>query len=528
MAKYLMHPSLKVKLGYSFDSRRPSEDTSAKGFFTWENETQEVVPQNLGASIAFSIKEVRSMHELYESLSIDISIENKFGLFNASGSFQKDRQFEFKETSLIYVATANKTYNPIDKSGILTLSEKGKKAWSDSIANNRVFEFQRIIGTEVITSIIRGSNVSIVYIFNCSSSFFKEKIKAKLSADWAGGSGSINLNQELRKIDSEITFSVEGFQNGVGGSGVEPNIATIIDTEPGNITVLRSTLKAYLENISVVDLEKCPIISFTTTSIAELPEIALVPEGDIFLEMTDLNRQLDFEFEKLADRRNALRQHSSVITKMIAAYNVRDFVENSRNQLGELRMSIDTLLREVNNISNSLLKARNPEQLVYQLAEIPNYNLTDFIKEPLVVSLGWGHDSFARQTSAEHGDFGDLFFPLLHFRFIEVIEKIVIFEGTSFKHLLDKNAIKRVASNNGSLKNEWSANNISYNKYSWGWVHELHGRIQEYFAAHVSWERGKNYVLKIYSGDIISSIEIGNYAEPRVTDTDISYFSPRL
>src|SRR6185369_12053605 len=124
MANYQYHPNATFKFLYPIDVRHPEEDLSGNGFYSLDKTN--IDSSNQGAEVSFQIDEITSNSQIYEKLSLDISIEAKFACSSGKASFSWEREVNISDSSIVYMAYGKKIYNEVTYNGDIDFSEKGK------------------------------------------------------------------------------------------------------------------------------------------------------------------------------------------------------------------------------------------------------------------------------------------------------------------------------------------------------------------------------------------------------------------
>jgi len=529
MPFYDYHPASTAKLGFPIDPRRPYDDKTTGGYIKWTDLTNDISP--MGAEVSFKIKEASSRRQLYEMMSLDISVEAKFNLFSAKSSLNFEQESSFDEKTLVYVVTGKKIYLPQSILGTLEFSTKGVNAWKRVNSISKVQAFQKTVGTEVVTKIQKGNTVSLIYSFQCSSSSFRQKIKASLDVGWSTGSVSVDFGRELMSIDESMNIVVEGFQSGVTDNELDPRLSDIIKEKPGDIVAIKRIISDILGNVSESDRDASPIISYNTTHLSDISNIAESAYADEYDAIVMLNSNIDKVCLTLNEMNIRNFNETEKTRRLEQAWNTNDFVVGSltliSNKINDLiKQSMDIL-----NAYSKLTTAIKPADLAVNISTVLPLNYSDVLLLPIVIPLSWQSRTDAWETSSEHGTFRTQMWPVIHIKFQYAIKLMyVVLNGTRLKVLI-KDMINKIISDNGSFEKVWTLIQQDYGFYIWGWRPDLvEAQKPRSNDSHRKRYEGQEYFLEVVLEDgSTNTISIASPAgRIRLSRSHFANMSPEL
>jgi hypothetical protein len=521
MAFYEYHPASTARLGYAYDPRRPYEDKTTGGYIEWTNTEQEGEEDELevqtGASQSFKISEVTNRKQLYEAMSLDVNIEAKYNLFSAKASLKFESEFTFDEKTLVYVATGKKVYLPQTKNGVLELSKKGERVWKKINSIAKLLNFQRAVGTEVVTRVQRGSFVSVVYIFKCSSASYKQKIKSALNVGWSTGSASVNFSTQIQSIDESMSIITEGFQSGVSTNQVDPRISEIIDASPGDIIAVRSKFKEILSNISIRDRDSSPIISFNTTSISDTETIFDSQYKDDFDRLISLDPVVDSAVQALSVKFLLNENRLSTAQKFLDQWNPLDFIIGSKKLIEDNILELQKVKSAILKFNSKLILASDDS--IFTSMQIPNVSpltYSDILISPLTLPLTWKSRTTADQQAPQQGIFTTYMWPMIYVKFPEIIKFIIVWYNNQRLKVISRNDINMIIQEQGSFEKAWGIMERDFNIYIWGWHQNLvTAEIANRNSIHNLRQKGKMFSLEVVFDDgSHETVQIGNPSEP--------------
>lgn len=521
MSTYNYHPSIAAKFGWPIDPRNPTEDKSTTGFFKWEN-YKEKHPS--GAELVnFKIDEVQNRSELYSKISLDLTIEAKFGLSNFKNTLNWEKEALTTTNTITYVAYGKKIYNEESIDGEFVFTEKGKRVWQAACQDGRIREFQKAAGTEYVTKMKRGSCVSIIYSFNTSSATLREKIKNKLEAEWTSGSVNMDFSKTLFSIDEGLSIYIEGFQTGVDKES-KKKLSDIISSKPGNIVEIREIVSAILGDISDTNRESCPLIEFKTAPISSLEEIFLSKCSEPYNFVFELNNRIDKYCIDLSELSNDCFKKMKVAKELHSSWNKIDFKEGSEEiilaKIDEIKILEGELFNSYSKAINAIdLKAFNPLP-----SPIKSLNFGDVLNIPFIVPLPWGGSTISIKTNNEYGTFRTKFYPVIHIRFLNAIKYLYIIKDSIKFRLISKDELLQVKKDNGSFINVWDVLYEQKEVYIQNWfpVHVVN-KEKDFHKSNLEKESKTVYEMEITLEDGTSHrIQIGNAAG--LTPFDLSWY----
>lgn len=515
MAAYKYHPSSHPLLGYPIDPRRPYNNKHTGGYITW---TDEQLDTSLpGATVPFKIEEVSSRKQLYELMSLDINIEAKFNLATVSSTLNYEQEFTFDENTLIYVAYGKKTYNPQTKYGVLKLSMEGEKFWDEVKTAEDILDFQRTVGTEVVTSIQRGNLVSIMYVFKCSSATNKQSIKGRLDVGWKTGSVAVDFNKELRSIDQRLSVSVDGFQSGVTSNQLDPRLSRIIALDPGNIVQIRKIVEEVINNVSESERDHSPIISFNTTNLSDVRSISRNRDRK---KVYDSIITLDTVIDEMVIELNEKNVRNSIRIKKAQAlwdnWNINDYQPGAKDLL---RIQLDTLHKKRQELGEAYDKCVNAFNRVtldgIKIKETEDLDYSKILVFPIILPTSWEININTFSTEPHWGTFATSMWPIVHLKFPPVIREVRILLNSKPIRVLKPEELEQLITNAGAFKDIWNIPVISERVHVPGWnpaiLDAKRGEIRSY---HIATTAGSNYAIEVVLDDGSADVvQLGNPKE---------------
>ncbi|MFT4018919.1 MAG: hypothetical protein QM668_18290 [Agriterribacter sp.] len=523
MGNYLFHPKSVVKLGRAFDVRSPFNDTSVNGFFAVSSKEED--PSEASATETFNIKEARDYTELFERMKLDIKLEAKFSFGSVNASFSDESSFSFTEENLIYVAQASKVYSPVQVETV-ELSEKGKKFWQEALksyATNKdaIHRFQRTAGTDIVTQLTRGSQISLVYVFKCSSSEKKRTIKAQLEAGWTTGSVSVDFESELKRKDENLSVSIYGFQTAVSSQKVENGqLSDIINSKPGDIPKIKAIIANILREISLTDRNRCPILEFNTLELQTLAEISLSKGYKPFMEALEVSNEIDEAVIDLIKDRYRLQEQLNIIERIETTLIASDYKPNGQTSLQTIKTQLQTEVTKLRQHYSKIKDATKVTNFTYTLPQILTPQLNNIVDMPLVYLIAWTKALDVERIGNEAGKFNNRYWFKIMIKLPEYLDIIDIVLNQQTIHRLRRADILSIYKNDGSVAHLWNMSDLYPNVYVWGWhAADLSNVSQSIIAGGLEKEKNKSYSLSVT--DIYGNnyrVDIGNIVNPVYKD----------
>ncbi|NNV57757.1 hypothetical protein [Limnovirga soli] len=516
MASYNYHPKTTAKLGFPIDSRRPFEDKSTNGYLEWKSFSTD--NKNIGAEVEFQIEEVTTREELYKKLSLDIKVEAKFGLTNASASLDWEKEVHFNEKNIIYVFNAKKLYIPENVNGVLEFSDKGKQFWKTSTKNKTIIEFQRVVGNEVVTSLQRGNNVTLIYSFNCISVEQKESVRAKLEVSWTTGNVNIDFESEYKQKNESLTIGVYGYQSGIGTTKLEPKLSEIIDTEPGNMPVIKEKIKDILGNISAENRESSPIMVYNTRQISDIFEISNSKFYSEFIDAIELNSVIDESCIKLSNLAFENLVNHEELSELNKVWNRADFKENSKEIIQQKLMELEAQRNLILKQFKLCINAKTENDCVIKINTVSVLNYSDVVVLPFILPLTWSNNTKADQEKhdSDFGTFTTTFYPTVHIKFPKAINSFYMIKNGVRINFFNKETVLQIQKNNGSFDGIWETKQVDFHVEVWAWHSvNVEQTRQNKNIEHIARELQNEYKLEIIMDDgTTHEVNIGNAGKP--------------
>ena len=218
-ADYGSSSSSAIQRGLNFDPRDPSRRFPS--CVEWDVEVQLETGEKakpITSGVQFSVGEVTSRRELYETLHKDVKVAGNYGLFRGGASASEDSSYNFEANSLVFVVKAEIDYGSWDLQG-LRLNSRGLGL----VQSGNLDAFIDTCGTEVIVTRRRGVMAAAVFSVTGMSEERKNKLSAAVSVGASGAGWGADVNATYEKFvrefaeNSQIKIEVHG----IGGSGPE-------------------------------------------------------------------------------------------------------------------------------------------------------------------------------------------------------------------------------------------------------------------------------------------------------------------
>ena len=516
MATFLYHDSIKYRLGMPIDPNQPFQRMTVGGFFDIP-ETHST--SDIGAEVKYEIFEVNSYKELNEALSIDASIEAKSIVFNGKATFNYDTRSSKKENTILFIINATKIYSEEDIKGVLELTKKGEETFEELGKDGDIFDFQSYAGSEIITSIIRGQSLSLVYKFVTSDSTYTEKIRSTLNLKWRQAEVKIDFEKELSSIDKYLQLEIKAYQTGIGvDSKPEQNIGSILKVSPGDLPAIKIILAGILNKVTKADRDASPVIRATSSSIKTCRAIIKSKFRKKFEQSLGFYVFVDKKIIELAEIKIKLLSEIDFTNELLESWSKATCKEGSQELTKAHLKSLNKIDFQILEIYEKLLHAKEKKDLDIEFPEVPTLLISDVIRLPLIRLLRWESKN-NNSCSGEQGYFNAYYYPVIQIKFIKAISFMILTTINSSNekssYLIKGDEFNDIIKNSGSFENVWRSSH-SGSHYVWG----CHGDLQIYwaniyFTSFRENERHAKTYLEIFDREgNISKIELGNGAEP--------------
>ncbi|MFC0119041.1 hypothetical protein ACFFK7_14110 [Pseudoalteromonas xiamenensis] len=508
------HPKSVIKLGKAFDAFSPDSDKTNNGYIVWKSYKES---QEKGSDIEVNIHEVKSRSELYKNLSIDLAAESKFALGKGSASFSRISQVNFDERTVNYVIQARKTFKPIITSGELSLSDNGLKRIKQAVEESKIIRFRQIVGSEIVTQITKGAQVSVIYSFKASSKTKKDSIRAAINATWKSGSASANMLSEVEKSDSGYSLNLTAIQTGANEDGT--TIENLIKSKPGDLGYVKDVIEKAVKG---VDFESSKILGFATTKIEDIDDIAWEAGDQLSgisatLEyITRINTELYTTYShinsKLSDIDNLLTNKKDAQLNKDA----KDELIKLKNLFLVEREKLVSSFVANNKLSNNISSINKP------IVNPPQFSAVDYLKKPFVKADSWSRSNISacRCCSQHDCEFHDmslnftLSIDILH---PEFIDKIRIIKNDQGVGIIRPKDFGRILAGNGSTSFIYSSNHSQNKVYTWG-DNNVGAEKNNWTNNFTKTEQNSSYVLEVTDTEgNVHKIDIGCYGKERNT-----------
>jgi hypothetical protein len=498
MGHFNFHPKSVVKLGCSFDARNPSDDKSLNGIFEWQNFEKQ--NKNLGAQIEFEMTEIDTRKKFFEKMSLDISAEAKFSLSTGESSINWEKEIEFKENTLIYVFIGKITYTEESANGIIKLSQSGQDLLNFLQQTNKIINFFKVSGTDIVTKVVKGNIISLTYVFTLTSKESKEKLRNHLGVSWTSGNINVDFEDYKRKYDSSMRLYVKAFQANINElTPKDARITALIEKNPGNLIDVKQTFRTILDEINELNRSTAPILYFNTAPITSIPQIVMCDGVNSLEDYLNLNPIVDEECSNLRDTLIETNYRLSIIRKYHNEWNEQQFEKDSKKTIDDLINKYNEIKKEILISFKQIISLSQMKDFMRNEITIPRLDYDKILNSPYVKLKAWDFASSAI-CSHERISVTTKIFLRLKILFPEAINQIdIVIEDKVLSSLFDDD-INSIISKEGSTLDFW---NMTYNDNGiecWG-CHDneqLQKRLG-YLESHKAKEKGKNYILKIYT-----------------------------
>lgn len=271
---YVHHPEFAPRLGETFDSADPLS-IKTHGFLQLvpgpgidiHKKCRSEGRDSLPFSLSMQLQSVRNTSELEQAMRFEGQVEASYGLSKGRVSAAHSSQVQIDDRSVVFVLQVEKVYAP-DRADV-ELTERGMRFLRKAVEAKDYSAFLQVIGTDVVTSVTRGSSLSIVYNFRCSSKTKADSLRVELAAKWKTGSVSGSVATFARKIDEFVSLDVNAYQV---GSKPDEDLLQLISATEGNLAQVKKIAQKAAQR---VPYESCPVLVCKTTKIGDLPEIRI-------------------------------------------------------------------------------------------------------------------------------------------------------------------------------------------------------------------------------------------------------------
>ena len=408
---------MQVKLGGAFDPFKPF-DTAALGscYDVVIDEQEDII-----ATEQFSSKFINSYEEFIKETGqkFQLSAKGNFGLsqIGASVSQSKEKAVFEDNNSIIYIVSGTKIYNPKTAVNISLNTEGNSILKADKSLEQVTKGFYKRCGRGLVTSITKETKISVVYIFEASSSSKRESIQSAITASASGTAGSIkasyNINQAARKADESVKVTIRVYQSGTLDN--DASVKDIIGEDPGDISIVRTNLKAAISDIS---WKSSQIKSFNTDPVAY---------------HFDVGDEEDFDFIDYAYI--ALNEARKSSSSLVERYNTLNSLLNKKSNAIQIKAK-DELLSELKSIKKSLRHLSKQMKVCFRSGgmgdecDIDRYEINNSVDQYVSFSHGgfqlWS--ATINSSGYNHGNerlIADLtYYPIIEIYNLEYLKKL--------------------------------------------------------------------------------------------------------
>ncbi len=244
---YEITPQTCVQLGKGFNPYT-LDCKVANGI--WEDSKSSATP--VAGMVLFEASFVESRSELDRYLKLDINMSAKMSIFKGSLDLDYNSRTRTDDRSFYYVVHAWQDYSP-ENVGPLELTTRGEellreKRCLDEQGNGLpgcirdLPGFFAAAGNEVVTSITKGSRISVVYKFTSSTLDKREELKSHLNSEFGSSfSSSADIHSILAQKDAGASWEYFVLQEGTfldPGNPMHQNHARTADKSGATILEL--------------------------------------------------------------------------------------------------------------------------------------------------------------------------------------------------------------------------------------------------------------------------------------------------
>lgn len=513
MAFYIFHPKSSIALGFAYDDRNPADDMTQNGIFEWQNKDFKKAP--IGAQIEYEMTEINDKKQFFEKTVLDFSAEAKFSLVSGDTSLKWEKELTFNENSLVYIFSAKKIYTDERALGVLKLSEYGQSQLNKLCNSNKIGEFLKQSGTDVVTKITRGNVISLTYMFSFSSRESKEKLKAHLGIAWQTGNANIDFEKYKRESDSSMRLYVKAYQANVNDlTPKDARITAIMDKNPGDLIEVKKILKNILDDISEPDRETAPIISFNTIPVYKIGQIVESKCSDTIDEYISANQRVNDECSNLRELLLETNFRLDIASRYSAVWNENSFEPGSKDVLDNTIIEYKRIKNKISDTYKQILRTKKASEISLTTIKIPILQYDTILKAPYIKLISWELTS-TRSCSTETLEVRNKVYPKLKILYPEAINQIDLLQNDKKVISFFDFDINFILSKNGELVELWSNDYVGF-RNCWGCREDLQKQYQEsYIEQHKQQESTIQYVLKIYTrNNEVQTVSIGNIVNP--------------
>jgi hypothetical protein len=494
----LYHPKSIISLGASYDKFNPGNDLTHTGYVAW---SKKAIETEAGGEISVNIYQVDTRQKLFDLLSVDLKAEAKFGMASGSASYTRLSEMTFDDRTVNFVVKAAKVFGAerYSNAAIARLTPLGKKRLNEAAASGKFIPFRKMIGSEVVSSVTKGASISVIYSFRISDKLKKDRIQAKLNAEWASGKAEANILKVVEELDQSMSYQIDAIQ--IGTKAGAKDILGLINVAPGDVAVVRKILH---DAIAEVEPSSGKILNFSTVSISTIDDIVSVG-GEEFDNLAQLYESITNTNVALHEKHSLVEARLNLINRFLDLKSDVYYIPDGKEKLLALRaryMKLKSDLEAVFVNNNSYYANRGTLQGID--ANLDEFSIAEFFKPPFAKLSKWTVSVMdARRCAStpydcEKHDFYQNYIPEIDIVHPELISKMTLFRNGIAVANIGPSGIQKIISNNGSLKDIYETKYSTLGIYTWG-ANSVNAIGDQISASWFASERASTYLLEITS-----------------------------
>lgn len=341
-------PKMSVRLGKTWNPLRPVDKAGSSICLNAVISTEvPIATEDYSESFVDSFQELQQKTDL--SLSATGSYSYGIAKTSMAASYDSIREALKDERSIVYVLSGRRTYTPQSVESI-SLNATGEKLLAEANAKKSPTAFYKTCGEAVVTSIVKQTNISLVYVFKTSNALLKTQVRNAISLAAKGGGNRLDvaykLTDEALKVDNSLKTDLTIFQSGIVDKG--SSIRDVVGTEPGDIQSIRSALKKIVIGIS---WEQAAIASFAASPLSDYFDIPSVPNWE--------------NIQQAYVSVDSMRDSSERMVKRY--FQLKDVLTDAENSNVVIKPGArDQIISELTNIENALARLLEKAKKCFQ------------------------------------------------------------------------------------------------------------------------------------------------------------------
>lgn len=510
--QHYYHPTMNIELGKSYDAFRPGLDLRPNGYFIW---TENGYKQEEGLSeVRFDYEEADSLEQVYEALKLDLNAEAKFGMSKGKVSFATSDSMELDKRTFSIVIRAYREFKEQTKNGDVRLSPTALTHLED--VREKPHLWRQVAGSEVVTSVVKGSSISAIYKFRASTISKKNELKSSLSTEWSSGKADANLLKTAQKVDSGYSVSVTYVRN--GGSESTAEIQAILDTNPGDIARIK---KAFSQSLEGLTKENAKVLYFKTYEVDSIPQVVNITGGKMSETAThfvSVRKAMAEHYRRLGVVATRLR----LVNELLDTKGENSFVAGGKANLEVTRSLLEKTQSDIlaEYAGYDLVDPHKARISTVAGQSIPVLTPTKYFRTPYVKLAKWEASPLSAirggtKIDTEFHDFYQSFYPVLEFLQRSFVSRIRLIKDCSAVAILREPEITNAILNGGSTAGTYLSAHKSEGIYTHG--HNVLPQLSD--QAKIQFrtaESAKDYWIEIADiTDLVHYVHIGNIVKPR-------------